>query len=192
PYSLVLLDEIEKAHSKLFDLFLQLLDDGRLTDSSGHTVDFSETLVMATSNTGSTEIAEAASHGIDVNSPAFMTDVLLPKLMRTYRPEFINRFDAVLVYRPLTESHLVSLAQRELSQLSSKLSRIGVSFQVPNEILAEMLRPFINPLFGARPVKRVIASRFENPIAAQLIQRQLTGPITITGTEPWLYQEMVV
>jgi ATP-dependent Clp protease ATP-binding subunit ClpC len=188
PYSLVLLDEIEKAHHKLFDLFLQLLDDGRLTDSSGHTVDFSETLVLATSNTGSSEIAQGVTQGWDVSSPEFMQAILLPKLMQTYRPEFINRFDAILVYQPLTEGHLVSLAQRELERLSIRLNRLGISFDVPDAVLATMLRPLLNPLFGARPVKRLIANRFETPIAEQLLQRNLTGPVVITGQEPWLAQ----
>jgi ATP-dependent Clp protease ATP-binding subunit ClpC len=192
PYSLVLLDEIEKAHPKLFDLFLQLLDDGRLTDSSGHTVDFSETMVLATSNTGSAEIAQGVASGWDVTSPEFMQNILLPLLMRSYRPEFINRFDAVLVYQPLTEDHLIRLAQRELTGLAGRLSRIGITFAVPDEILGDMLRPLLNPLFGARPVKRLIATRFETPIAEQLLRHTLTGPIEITGQESWLYQKAAV
>jgi ATP-dependent Clp protease ATP-binding subunit ClpC len=191
PYSLVLLDEIEKAHPKLFDLFLQLLDDGRLTDSSGHTVDFTETMVLATSNTGSGEIAQAASQGLDIYDPAFARNTILPILMHTYRPEFINRFDAILIYQPLSESHLVSLAQRELILLSKRLQKTGISFAVSNETIAEMLRPTYNPLFGARPVKRLLADRFENPLADLLINGRIKGPITITGTEPWLSEETV-
>jgi ATP-dependent Clp protease ATP-binding subunit ClpC len=192
PYSLVLLDEIEKAHPKLFDLFLQLLDDGRLTDSSGHTVDFTNTLVLATSNVGSAEIANAASQGIDVNSPSFVQHTLLPLLMRTYRPEFINRFDAMLVYRPLTVAHLTALAQRQLAHLETRLARAGVRFDVPDATLSALLAENYNPLFGARPVRRLIAGRFETPIADALIAGRLSAPTTITGAEAWLNAPQVV
>jgi ATP-dependent Clp protease ATP-binding subunit ClpC len=191
PYSIILLDEIEKAHVKLFDLFLQLLDDGRLTDSSGQTVDFTETLVLATSNAASFEISEAAMAGLDVHSPDFMNKTVLPILMQSFRPEFINRFDAILVYQPLGMPQLVSLAQRELATLSKRLSTVGVSFDVSDELLASLLLPIANPLFGARPVKRLIATQFETPLATKLISRELVGPITITGTEQWLSPELV-
>jgi ATP-dependent Clp protease ATP-binding subunit ClpC len=191
PYSIILLDEIEKAHVKLFDLFLQLLDDGRLTDSSGRTVDFTETLVLATSNAASEDIAYAHASGVDVHGPEFMNQTILPTLMRSFRPEFINRFDAILVYQPLGEAQLVALAQRELATLSQRLSAVGVTFDVTNETLADMLRPLANPLFGARPVKRLIATQFETPLATKLISRELVGPITITGMEPWLTPELV-
>jgi ATP-dependent Clp protease ATP-binding subunit ClpC len=190
PYSLVLLDEIEKAHPKLFDLFLQLLDDGRLTDSAGHTVDFTQTLVMATSNTGSQAIADAASSGVDTQDPEFMRRTLLPLLMRTYRPEFINRFDAILIYQPLSFEHLVALAKKELALLETRLSESGIKFAVPDSVIADLLRPVYNPLFGARPVKRLLADRFENPLADLIINRHLTGPVTITGSEPWLLDEV--
>jgi len=192
PYSLVLLDEIEKAHVKLFDLFLQLLDDGRLTDSAGKTVDFTETLVLATSNAGSAEIAAAAAQGIDVHHPNFVTATLMPILLRRFRPEFINRFDAVLVYQPLGEAQLVALAQRELARLAARLERLSIRFDVSDQLLADLLRPHANPLFGARPVKRLIATHFETPIADLLIKRQLTGPVTIHGTESWLGQGVAV
>jgi ATP-dependent Clp protease ATP-binding subunit ClpA len=189
PYSLVLLDEIEKAHPKLFDLFLQILDDGRLTDSTGTTVDFTDTMVLATSNAGAHDIAAAAGAGIDVQTPAFLQTTLMPILMQTYRPEFINRFDAILVYNPLTLNHLVALAQRELAALQHRLGRLGIQFNVPDSTLAAMLKQHYNPLFGARPVKRLIANNFETPIADQLIRRSLTGPVTITGSEQWILQE---
>jgi ATP-dependent Clp protease ATP-binding subunit ClpC len=192
PYSLVLLDEIEKAHAKLFDLFLQILDDGRLTDSQGRTVDFTETMIMATSNTGSYEISEAAAAGIDVSSPQFVQKTLLPILLQTYRPEFINRFDAILVYQPLSESHLVALAQRELTELTGRLSSVGITFNVADTVLLDMMRPDLNPLFGARPVKRLVVNRFETPLADLLIRRRITGPVVITGTESWLQQEVQV
>ncbi|HEY6736832.1 MAG TPA: ATP-dependent Clp protease ATP-binding subunit [Candidatus Saccharimonadia bacterium] len=190
PYSLVLLDEIEKAHPKVFDLFLQLLDDGRLTDSAGQTVDFTGTTVLATSNVGSQEIALAAQAGINVNSPDYLQSALQPLLLKHYRPEFINRFDAVIAYQPLGEAHLVTLAQRELGRLSQRLERLGVQFDVPNDILARQLRPLLNPLFGARPVKRMIAQYYETPIANAIIAGQLPQATVITGTEAWLTPEV--
>jgi len=186
PYSLILLDEIEKAHPKLFDLFLQLLDDGRLTDSSGRTADFTQTMVLATSNVGSTEIATAAANGVDVSSPQFMQTTITPLLLRTYRPEFINRFDAILAYQPLTITHLVALAQRRLTHLARRLEHTGVSFNVANTVLGELLTRHYNPLFGARPVARVITEHFETPLITRLIQGGFTSPLVITGTEEWL------
>jgi ATP-dependent Clp protease ATP-binding subunit ClpA len=192
PFSLILLDEIEKAHPKVFDLFLQLLDDGRLTDSAGQTVDFTATTVLATSNVGSTEIAQAAAAGINVDSQDFMQSVLQPLLLSSYRPEFINRFDAVIPYHPLAETTLIALAQRELLRLGTRLQPLGVSFNVSDEILAARLRPLINPLFGARPVKRMIASCFETPIASRLIAGDLENPLVISGSESWLSQEVSI
>jgi len=186
PYSLVLLDEIEKAHLKLFDVFLQLLDDGRLTDSSGKTIDFTQTLLLATSNIGSREIADAYVNGIDVNSSDFLRTSLMPLLLSYFRPEFINRFDAILVYKPLSELQLVTLAQRELGRLEVRLSRLGITFDVPDRYLADLLHQEYDPLFGARPVKRLIATHFETPLAERIISGQLHGPITIVGGELWL------
>jgi ATP-dependent Clp protease ATP-binding subunit ClpC len=189
PYSLVLLDEIEKAHPKLFDVFLQLLDDGRLTDSSGKTADFTQTLLLATSNIGSQEITSAYMDGIDVNSPAFLRSVLMPLLLNHFRPEFINRFDAILVYQPLSEPQLVALAQRELSKLGARLSPLGISFNVPNHYLADLLHQDYNPLLGARPVKRLITTHFELPLGEQITSGRLHTPTIIVGGESWLSAE---
>lgn len=186
PYSLVLLDEIEKAHPKLFDVFLQLLDDGRLTDSSGKTADFTETMLLATSNIGSMQIAQAFQDGVDVTSPAFLQTTLMPLLLAHFRPEFINRFDAVLVYQPLGEQQLVALAQRELRKLESRLAQLQVSFSVPDHLLGHLVHRQYNPLFGARPVKRLVSTYFEAPLAEQIVYGRLARPAVITGTEPWL------
>ncbi len=186
PNSLVLLDEIEKAHPKLFDMFLQLLDDGRLTDSKGKTVDFTHTMVLATSNIGSHEIVNAALAGADIADPEFLRDTLMPLLLQQFRPEFINRFDAVLVYQPLAVSQLINIAKRELQKLQGKLSSKGIKFQVTDKTLATLLQKDYNPLFGARPVKRLVAQRFELPIAEMIVTGQITGPIIIDGSEPWL------
>lgn len=186
PNSLVLLDEIEKAHPKLFDMFLQLLDDGRLTDSKGKTVDFTHTMVLATSNIGSQEISDASLSGVDISSPEFLRDKLMPLLLRQFRPEFINRFDAVLVYQPLSVLQLIDLAKRELAKLEDRLSSKGIRFQVADKTLQALLQKDYNPLFGARPVKRLVAQHFELPIAEMIVTGRITEPIIIDGLEPWL------
>lgn len=186
PYSLVLLDEIEKAHPKLFDVFLQLLDDGRLTDSSGKTADFTETMLFATSNIGSVEIARAFQDGIDVTNPAFLQTTLMPLLLNHFRPEFINRFDGVLVYQPLSEQQLVELARRELCKLETRLAQLHISLSVPDHILGRLVHEQYNPLFGARPVKRLVSTYFEAPLAEQIAYGHLPRPAVITGSEPWL------
>lgn len=186
PYSLILLDEIEKANAKLFDVFLQLLDDGRLTDSSGSTVDFTHTMVMATSNIGSLEITDAVKNGVDISKPSFVSTTLMPLLLKNFRPEFINRFDAILVYQPLAMPQLVSLARREITKLEARLKSKGISFAVSDDLIESLLKADYNPLFGARPVKRLIANHFEMPIAEKIINNELQGDITITGSESWL------
>lgn len=186
PNSLVLLDEIEKAHPKLFDVFLQLLDDGRLTDSSGKTADFTQALLLATSNIGSREIAVASAAGESVEDPVYLQKQLMPLLLRHFSPEFLNRFDAILVYQPLGVIQLVTLAQRELAALEARLATLGITFAVTKELLADLIRPQYNPLFGARPVKRLIKTHFEMPVAEQIMSNTLSNPAVISGNEPWL------
>lgn len=186
PSSLVLLDEIEKAHPKLFDVFLQLLDDGRLTDSSGVTVDFSHTMVLATSNIGSQEIVSAAEQGVDVSSQKFIATTLMPILLKDFRPEFINRFDAILVYRPLILPQLVSLASREISKLEQRLASQRIKLNIPEELIEKLLANDYNPLFGARPVKRLVANHFEMPIAERIISGEMAVGTVIDGSEEWL------
>lgn len=186
PSSLVLLDEIEKAHTKLFDVFLQLLDDGRLTDSSGETIDFTHTMVLATSNIGSQEIVSAANQGIDISSQSFVTKSLMPILLSNFRPEFINRFDAILVYQPLAMPQLITLAKREITKLEQRLSSQQIKFNVPDRLIEQLLLADYNPLFGARPVKRLIANHFEMPIAERLIAGEVPAGTVVDGSEEWL------
>lgn len=186
PSSLVLLDEIEKAHAKLFDVFLQLLDDGRLTDSSGETIDFTHTMVLATSNIGSQEIVSATSQGIDISSQSFVKKNLMPILLSNFRPEFINRFDAILVYQPLAVPQLITLAKREIIKLEQQLASQQIKFEVPDQLIEQLLLADYNPLFGARPVKRLIANHFEMPVAERLIAGEIPAGTIINGSEDWL------
>lgn len=171
PYSLILLDEIEKAHPRVFDLFLQVLDDGRLTDGSGQTVDFSQTFVVATSNTGVEAILHGIRSGQDIHSPEFFDTVLLPALLTTYRPEFINRFDSVLVYEPLSLNHLVEIARKQLGELIARVGHQPV-LEIDDQELRALVAKIANPVLGARPVRRLIQDHFEAPLAAQLLREE--------------------
>lgn len=187
PYSLVLLDEIEKAHPKLYDVFLQLLDDGRLTDSGGTLVDFTHTMVLATSNIGSKEIAAAYSENPAIDDTKFLANVLQPLLMKHFRPEFINRFDAILIYRPLELPILVDIAKIELHKLEERLQDLTIKFNIKDNVIEELIASDYNPLFGARPIKRLIAKYFEMPIAERIIAGTLPEKTIISGSERWLY-----
>jgi ATP-dependent Clp protease ATP-binding subunit ClpA len=186
PQSLILLDEIEKAHTKVFDLFLQILDDGRLTDSSGKTIDFRHTVVVATSNCASQEINRAIAQNVPIDTPDFFSSTLLPILSRQFRIEFLNRFDSILAFQPLSINHLVTIAQAELKNLESQLSDRKISFTVPSELLVKFISPHYQPMFGARPIRRIIAERFESPLVRYLLANPKTANLTITGDEPWL------
>lgn len=179
PYSLVLLDEIEKAHPKVFDIFLQLLDDGRLTDGRGMTVDFSQTIVIATSNIGLHEIVEAYKQGVLQDHEAFLTQSLLPRLVEHFRPEFLNRFDAIIVFQPLGSRALLAIGSREIERLSKQLSERSISLSVRAETLEQLAQRSYQPTFGARPMIRAIQDRIEAVIAEQLVSGKLKPGGTI-------------
>ncbi len=169
PHSLILLDEIEKAHPKVFDVFLQVLDDGRLTSGANETVDARNTIVMATSNAAVAEILDAHAHGKDVNSESFMREVALPILAKTFRLEFLNRFDAILVFKPLTIQGLVDVAHLEIKRVETRLTKHNVRFTVEPNVLEDRIRRIADPRFGARPVKRFIEETCETLLAESLL-----------------------
>jgi ATP-dependent Clp protease ATP-binding subunit ClpA len=170
PYSLLLLDEIEKAHSKIFDIFLQVLDDGRITSARGETVDFSQSIIMATSNLAVAEILEAYEQGEDIYDPDFTKRTIIPKLLQSFRMEFLNRFDAVIIYKPLTQDDLCDIAFLEISKIESRMKEHNIKFSVTREALMEKLAGLSDPRFGARPVKRFIEETCENLITEQLLR----------------------
>lgn len=169
PYSLVLLDEIEKAHPKVFDIFLQALDDGRLTSGRNETVDARHAIFMATSNAAVSAILDACAAGADLDDEAFVRDHALPALTQTFRPEFINRFDAVLVFRPLSVPQLVDIAQLEIRKLESRLSQHRVRFDIDTETLTRRIEQLADPRFGARPIKRFVEETCETLLAETLL-----------------------
>lgn len=186
PYTLILLDEIEKAHPKTFDLFLQILDDGRLTDSKGKTVLFNETIIVATSNIAAADIiAHHEAYGSSRNDQLVRTTIM-PKLLEAMRPEFINRFDQLVSFAPLTNTALIHLAQRRLHEIETGLSERDIQISIPDERLADWIRQVYTPLFGVRPIYRMLDDRVTNPLLKHILGRDIEERLVITGDESWL------
>jgi ATP-dependent Clp protease ATP-binding subunit ClpA len=179
PYSLVLLDEIEKAHPKVFDVFLQLLDDGRLTDGRGKTVDFTQTTIVATSNIGLREIVDGTNDGSIKNHERFLNTSLLPLLLTHFRPEFLNRFDAIIVFEPLSITTLQKIGRREVDKLTKKLSKRNIQLTVSPETIIALSKKAYQPTFGARPMKRMIENTIESVVAERIIKGELKAGETI-------------
>jgi len=168
PFSLVLLDEIEKAHQNILNLFLQVLDEGRLTDSSGRTVSFLNTIIVGTSNAGAEFIREAVLAG---KGQAALKTELLDKIQRDniFRPEFLNRFDEISVFCPLSKDHLKKIAELMLNSLNKRLSSQGLGVLISPELLDKLVELGNNPFFGAREIRRVVQDRVENFVAKKII-----------------------
>lgn len=171
PYSLLLLDEIEKAHSKIFDIFLQVLDDGRLTDGQGKTVNFSNAIVIATSNLGINEIVEHAKGDGDVNGQPFIENKLMPILLKNFRTEFLNRFDGIIVFNPLGLDDLVKVARLEIDKIEKRTAEHNIKFNIDENILRDKIAQIMDLRFGARPVKRFVEQTCESLIAAKLLEQ---------------------
>lgn len=181
PYSLILLDEIEKAHPRIFDLFLQVLDDGRLTDSQGKTVDFKNTLLIFTSNIASEEIF-ANSENLAEESfdrKTFFENKIMPIIRGFFRPEFINRFDDIILFNPLTPKELVEIAKLKLKELNKRLLEKKIKVEISAEKLSQLVASSYNPSFGARPLERAIREQIENVIAQKIIGGEIKEGETI-------------
>ncbi|MEY2776434.1 MAG: ATP-dependent chaperone ClpB [Pseudomonadota bacterium] len=170
PYSVILLDEVEKAHPDVFNVLLQVLDDGRLTDGQGRTVDFRNTVVVMTSNLGSPEIQRLAGQPSDVLKAAVMQEV-----KSHFRPEFINRIDEVVVFHGLAAEHVRSIARIQLDRLATRLAEREMRLEVSDAALDEVAKVGFDPLYGARPLKRAIQSQIENPVARLILEGRF-GP----------------
>lgn len=169
PHSLILLDEIEKAHPKVFDIFLQVLDDGRLTSGQNETVDARNAIIMATSNIGVDQIIKEFENGTSVSSDTFIQEKIVPALAKTFRLEFINRFDTILVFNPLTVSGLVQIAHLEVKKIEKRLAKHGVQFDLDPVMIESKIKPLADPRFGARPVKRFIEETCESLVVGSLL-----------------------
>jgi len=165
PYSVILLDEIEKAHPDVFNILLQVLDDGRLTDGQGRTVDFKNSVIIMTSNLGSDIIQEQAGN----NDYDELKNKVMGVLHNEFRPEFINRIDETVVFHPLAHSHIKEIADIQLSKLRERLTETGYLLELTDAALERIAASGFDPVYGARPLKRAIQQTIENPLAQKLL-----------------------
>lgn len=188
PYSIVLLDEIEKAHPDVFNILLQLLEDGRLTDNKGNTISFKNTIVICTSNIGSSLIQEQLSH-VDPNvkktpeesAKTFkeLTEVVKGELIKFFRPELLNRFDEVVVFKPLLMEHMAGIARLGISKTAGLLKEQGYTLQITEKAIEKLAKDGYDPMYGARPLRRLIQTAIENPIALEIISKKFESGDTI-------------
>ena len=169
PYSVILFDEIEKAHHDVFNILLQVLDDGRLTDGHGRTVDFRNTVVVMTSNLGSHEIHQLSSDP-KTDNPELIKATVMAEVKRQFRPEFINRIDEIVVFHALSAQHIAGIARIQFSALEKRLADREMSLAITDAAVAEIARVGFDPQYGARPLKRAIQQRIENPLARMLLE----------------------
>jgi ATP-dependent Clp protease ATP-binding subunit ClpB len=174
PYSLILLDEIEKAHPKVFDIFLQILDDGRITSGQNETIDARNIIIIATSNSGVRQVLSTVAAGLDPNAPEVQAQHLFPALEEHFRVEFLNRFDAVVAFEPLTIEALTAIAHLEMRKLERRLKDHGASFRIDEEVLRDHIRRIADPRFGARPIKRFIEEMCESVLVEKLLKKNST------------------
>jgi ATP-dependent Clp protease ATP-binding subunit ClpB len=170
PYSVVLLDEVEKAHPDVFNVLLQVLDDGRMTDGQGRTVDFKNTVIVMTSNLGSQKIQAMAGKSQDKIKEAVWSDV-----KEHFRPEFLNRIDEVVVFHGLDQANITSIAKIQLQRLTARLAKMDMVLEVSDAALAKVAEAGYDPVFGARPLKRAIQQHIENPVAKLILEGRF-GP----------------
>ncbi|WP_348666149.1 ATP-dependent chaperone ClpB [Arsenophonus symbiont of Ornithomya chloropus] len=176
PYSVILLDEIEKAHPDVFNILLQVLDDGRLTDGHGQTVDFRNTVVIMTSNLGSNLIQERFENLCYDN----IKEIVMEVVSRSFRPEFINRIDEVVVFHPLNKTQIKNIAKIQLSRLYKRLEEQGYKIIITEKVLEKLAEIGFDPVFGARPLKRAIQHKIENMLAEKVLSNTLLPGKVIT------------
>ena len=170
PYCVILLDEVEKAHPDVFNVLLQVLDDGRLTDGQGRTVDFKNTVIVMTSNLGSHLIMQMAGQDSELIREAVWGEV-----KQHFRPEFLNRIDETVVFHALDQAHIVSIAKIQLKLLEGRLEKMDMKLDITPDALAEIAKVGFDPVFGARPLKRAIQHQIENPVARLILEGKF-GP----------------
>lgn len=174
PYSVILLDEVEKAHPDVFNVLLQVLDDGRLTDGQGRTVDFRNTVIVMTSNIGSAQI-----QGLSGEPYEKVKAVVWEELKQSFRPEFLNRIDEVVVFHGLDNKHIADIAKIQLKRLEQRLAAHEMGLDVSDEALAKIAESGFDPVFGARPLKRAIQQYIENPLSKRILEGEFAPKETI-------------
>ena len=176
PYSVILFDEVEKAHADVFNALLQVLDEGRLTDGQGRTVDFKNTVLVMTSNLGSQMIQSMADSDYGAIKLAVMAEV-----KTQFRPEFINRIDEIVVFHALGEDNIKAIARIQLAVLKNRLAKMDYGLEVSDAALAELAKTGFDPVYGARPLKRAIQSEIENPLAKAILEGRFAPKDTISA-----------
>ena len=186
PYSVVLLDEVEKAHPDVFNMLLQIMEEGRLTDSFGRNVDFKNTVIIMTSNLGSDIIKGGAGFGFGKRTESTDYDnvksVLMKEIERFFRPEFINRLDDVIVFRPLNKADITQIIEYEVAKVGKRLAHQGFAIELDQVAKDFLIDKGYNPDFGARPLRRAIGTYIEDPLSESLLMGSFTAPATIKVT----------
>ena len=179
PYSVILLDEVEKAHPDVFNILLQVLDDGRLTDGQGRTVDFRNTVIVMTSNLGSQMIQQmSVDSGASDDSPESYTQMkaaVMGAVQAHFRPEFINRLDDIVVFHPLDKAQIREIARIQASYLDKRLADRGIQLVLDDSALQLLGNVGFDPVYGARPLKRAIQQQLENPLAQRILAGEFTS-----------------
>ena len=183
PYSVILFDEIEKAHPDVFNILLQLLDDGRLTDNQGRTVDFKNTIVIMTSNLGSAYLTENISADGKISED--VKEKVTEEMKRNFRPEFINRIDDIVVFAPLTEDQIKQIIDLAAEQIRARLEDKGMSLVITDAAKTLIAEESYSPAYGARPVKRYLQKHLETAIAEKIIRGEVKegGVITVDAKD---------
>jgi ATP-dependent Clp protease ATP-binding subunit ClpB len=175
PYAVILLDEIEKAHREVFNILLQVLDDGRLTDGHGRTVDFRNTVVIMTSNIGSQWIRDLAGE----ENEARMRERVTEALKTEFLPEFLNRVDEVVIFHPLGREHIKAIVELQLKDLQKRLAERRLALTLTEAAKQRLADEGYDPVYGARPLRRVIQQRIENPLSLRLLEGDYSEGQTI-------------
>ena len=174
PYSVILLDEVEKAHPDVFNVLLQVLDDGRMTDGQGRTVDFKNTVIVMTSNLGSQMIQQMSGNDYQVIKLAVMGEV-----KAQFRPEFVNRIDEIVVFHALDEKNIASIARKQIGLLEKRLAKMEIRLEVSDAAVKRIAEAGFDPVYGARPLKRAIQSELENPLAKRILEGGFAAKDTV-------------
>jgi ATP-dependent Clp protease ATP-binding subunit ClpC len=186
PYSVILLDEIEKAHPDVFNLLLQVFEDGRLTDSFGRKVDFRNTIVIMTSNVGADILRKQGSLGFKSAKESTtyddMKQRLLEEVKRTFKPEFLNRIDDIIVFRSLSKEDLYKIIEIEINEVNKRLKEQGVTIELNQEAKEFLIEKGFDQIFGARPLKRTIQRYVEDPLAEEIISGRIKGKEKLLAT----------
>jgi ATP-dependent Clp protease ATP-binding subunit ClpB len=175
PYAVILLDEVEKAHAEVFNILLQVLDDGRLTDGHGRTVDFRNAVVVMTSNLGSQLIQELAGE----ENYETMRDSVMEVVSQQFRPEFVNRIDETVVFHPLAREQIHAIARIQMRHLEGRLAERDLKLEISDAALDKLAEAGFDPVYGARPLKRAIQTQIENPLAKRILEGEFVPGDTI-------------